>query len=146
VRGHRKLWKPRPCSLLKTIANQHWIAASTPSVTADYSRVAACGVMAVALITGRYQMAAGNGHRLVLDNLRHDQDRDIASLVRRAGRCGRSGPFAWFGIAQLVSTAAWPIAILGSASLGAGLGWPGYRLWRTPAASDVVVSDKPIRG
>ena len=50
-----------------------------------------------------------------------------------------------FGIAQLVSTAAWPIAILGSASLGAGLAWPGYRLWRTPAASDVVVPDKPTR-
>jgi hypothetical protein len=44
-----------------------------------------------------------------------------------------------FGIAQLVSTAAWPIAILGSASLGAGLAWPGYRLWHTPAASDVLV-------
>src|SRR5215211_4163393 len=40
-----------------------------------------------------------------------------------------------FGIAQLVSTA-WPIAILGSVSLGAGLAWPGYRLWHTPAASD----------
>jgi hypothetical protein len=47
-----------------------------------------------------------------------------------------------FGIAQLVTTAAWPIAILGSVSLGAGLAWPGYRLWRTPVASDVVVSDK----
>ncbi len=47
-----------------------------------------------------------------------------------------------FGIAQLVSTAAWPIAILGSVSLGAGLAWPGYRMWREPAASDVVVSDK----
>jgi hypothetical protein len=48
-----------------------------------------------------------------------------------------------FGIAQLVWTAAWPIAILGSVSLGAGLGWPGYRLWHTPAASDVLVSDRP---
>jgi hypothetical protein len=43
-----------------------------------------------------------------------------------------------FGIAQLVSTAAWPIAIVGSVSLGAGLAWPGYRLWRTPAASDLL--------
>jgi hypothetical protein len=34
-----------------------------------------------------------------------------------------------FGIAQLVSTAAWPIAILGSVCLGAGLGWAGCRLW-----------------
>jgi hypothetical protein len=44
-----------------------------------------------------------------------------------------------FGMAQLVSTAAWPIAILGSVSLGAGLAWAGYRLWHTPAASDVLV-------
>jgi hypothetical protein len=50
-----------------------------------------------------------------------------------------------FGIAQLISTAAWPIAILGSASLGAGLAWPGYRLWHTPAASDVLASDKSTR-
>jgi hypothetical protein len=49
-----------------------------------------------------------------------------------------------FGIAQLVTTAAWPIAILGSVSLGAGPGWPGYRLWRAPAASDVLL-DKPTR-
>jgi hypothetical protein len=47
-----------------------------------------------------------------------------------------------FGIAQLVTTAAWPIAILGSVSLGAGLAWAGYRLWRTPVASDVHL-DKP---
>jgi hypothetical protein len=47
-----------------------------------------------------------------------------------------------FGIAQLVSTAAWAIAILGSVSLGAGLAWPGYRLWHTPDASDVLLSDK----
>ena len=36
-----------------------------------------------------------------------------------------------FGIAQLVTTAAWPIAILGSVCLGAGLGWAGYRLRHT---------------
>jgi hypothetical protein len=48
-----------------------------------------------------------------------------------------------FGIAQLVSTAAWPIAILGSVSLGAGLAWAGYRLWHMPAASDVLVSERP---
>jgi hypothetical protein len=40
----------------------------------------------------------------------------------------------------IVSTAVWPIAILGSVSLGAGLAWPGYRLWRTPAASDLLPS------
>jgi hypothetical protein len=47
-----------------------------------------------------------------------------------------------FGIAQLVSTAAWAIAILGSVSLGLGLGWSGYWLWHTPDASDVLLSDK----
>jgi hypothetical protein len=47
-----------------------------------------------------------------------------------------------FGIAQLVTTAAWPIAILGSVCLGVGLGWAGYRLWQTPTARDVVASDR----
>ena len=42
-----------------------------------------------------------------------------------AGSGGGSGTFPGFGIAQLVSTAASPIAILGSVSRGAGLGWPG---------------------
>ena len=41
-----------------------------------------------------------------------------------------------FGVAQLVSTAAWSVAVLGSVSLGAGLAWSGYRLWRTPVATD----------
>jgi threonine dehydrogenase-like Zn-dependent dehydrogenase len=40
-----------------------------------------------------------------------------------------------FGIAQLVSTTAWPIAILGSVCLGAGLGWAGCRLRQTPTAA-----------
>ena len=47
------------------------------------------------------------------------------------------------GISLLVSTAAWPVAILGSVSLGLGLGWPGYRMWRAPAATDVLVSERP---
>ncbi|MDP9219262.1 MAG: hypothetical protein M3P23_01840 [Actinomycetota bacterium] len=41
-----------------------------------------------------------------------------------------------FGLAQPVSPALWPIAVAGSMSLGAGLAWPGYLLWRTPASSD----------
>jgi hypothetical protein len=47
------------------------------------------------------------------------------------------------GISLLVSTAGWPVAILGSVSLGLGLGWSGYRMWHTPAASDLLVSDEP---
>jgi hypothetical protein len=33
------------------------------------------------------------------------------------------------GIAQLVSPAVWAVAVLGSASLGTGIAWAGYRLW-----------------
>jgi hypothetical protein len=50
-----------------------------------------------------------------------------------------------FGIAQLVSTAAWPIALLGGVSLGAGLAWPGYLMWHTPAASDSLIPDSSTR-
>jgi hypothetical protein len=57
-----------------------------------------------------------------------------ATLPRWSGALvamGAPAHLLGFGMAQLVSTAAWPIAILGSASLGAGLAWPGYRLWHT---------------
>jgi hypothetical protein len=50
-----------------------------------------------------------------------------------------------FGISGLVSTAAWPVAILGIVSLGAGLAWPGYRLWRSPPASDSLPLDQRTR-
>ena len=66
----------------------------------------------------------------------HDQDCDTASLVGVLVAVGAPAHLLGFGIAQLVSTAAWPIAILGSVSLDAGLAWPGYRLWHTPAGSD----------
>jgi MFS family permease len=39
-----------------------------------------------------------------------------------------------FALAQLVSPALWTGAILGSVALGAGLGWPGYRIWQQPAS------------
>ena len=68
-----------------------------------------------------------------------------ATLPRWSGvlvAVGASAHLLGFGIAQLVSTAAWPIAILGSVSLGAGLAWPGYQLWHTPAASYLLLSDK----
>ena len=64
-------------------------------------------------------------------------DRDTALVA-----VGAPAHLLGFGIAQLASTAAWPIAILGSASLGAGLAWPGYRLWHAAAASDVLLSDE----
>jgi hypothetical protein len=68
-----------------------------------------------------------------------------ATLPRWSGvlvAVGAPAHLLGFGIAQLVSTAAWPIAILGSLCLGAGLGWAGYRLWQRPTASDVVGSDR----
>jgi hypothetical protein len=69
-----------------------------------------------------------------------------ATLPRWAGvlvAVGAPAHLLGFGIAQLVSTAAWPIAILDSVSLAAGLAWAGYRLWHTPAASDVPVPERP---
>ena len=51
-----------------------------------------------------------------------------ATLPRWSGvlvAVGAPAHLLGFGIAQLVSTGAWLIAILGSASLGAGLVWPG---------------------
>jgi hypothetical protein len=68
-----------------------------------------------------------------------------ATLPRWAGvlvAVGAPAHLLGFGIAQLVSTAAWPIAILGSVCLGPGLGWAGYRLWHTPTASDVQLSKR----
>ena len=68
-----------------------------------------------------------------------------ATLPRWSGvlvAVGAPAHLLGFGIAQLVTTAAWPIAILGSVCLGVGLGWAGYRLWQAPTASDVVASDK----
>ena len=64
-----------------------------------------------------------------------------ATLPRWAGvlvAVGAPAHLLGLGISLLVSTAAWPVAILGSVSLGLGLGWPGYRMWHTPAASDVL--------
>jgi hypothetical protein len=39
-----------------------------------------------------------------------------------------------FALGQLVSPALWLFAILGSMALGAGLAWPGYRMWQHPAS------------
>lgn len=39
-----------------------------------------------------------------------------------------------FALAQFASPALWPIAILGSVALGAGLAWPGYQMWTKPAS------------
>ncbi len=61
-----------------------------------------------------------------------------ATLPRLSGvlvAVGAPAHLLGFGVAQLVSTVAWPVAVLGSVSLGAGLAWPGYRLWRAPVAS-----------
>jgi MFS family permease len=39
-----------------------------------------------------------------------------------------------FALAQLVSPGLWAIAVLGSVAVGAGLAWPGYRMWQHPAS------------
>ena len=61
-----------------------------------------------------------------------------ASLPRLAGilvAVGAPAHLIGFGLAQLVSPTLWWIAVAGSASLGAGLAWPGYRLWHPRAAA-----------
>ena len=68
-----------------------------------------------------------------------------ATLPRLSGvlvAVGAPAHLLGFGVAQLVSTAAWSVAVLGSVSLGAGLAWSGYRLWRTPVATDSPLLDK----
>ena len=57
------------------------------------------------------------------------------------GRLGVAGFLTAF-TGTYLSTAAWPIAILGSASLDAGLAGAGYRLSHTLAASDLLPPDK----
>jgi hypothetical protein len=71
-----------------------------------------------------------------------------ATLPRWSGvlvAVGAPAHLIGFGVSQLVSTAAWPIAILGSVCLGVGLAWPGYRLWHRPAVSDALRSEKSTR-
>jgi hypothetical protein len=61
-----------------------------------------------------------------------------ASLPRLAGilvAVGAPSHLIGFGLAQLVSPALWFIAVVGSIILGAGLAWPGYRLWSAPTAA-----------
>ena len=56
-----------------------------------------------------------------------------SSLPRLSGllvAVGAPAHLLGFGMAQLVSVALWPVAILGAVSLGAGLALPGWRLWR----------------
>ena len=42
---------------------------------------------------------------------------------------GGSAYLLGWGISQLVSTAAWLVAVLGALSLGVGLAWPGFLIW-----------------
>ena len=61
-----------------------------------------------------------------------------ATLPRLAGIFVAVGGPAYLlgaGVALIVSPALWAVAVLGSASLGAGLAWPGYRLWQPTTPS-----------
>ena len=61
------------------------------------------------------------------------------ALPRLAGlliAVGAPAHLIGFGLAQLVATAWWLVAVIGVVSLGAGLAWCGLRLWRTGAVSD----------
>jgi hypothetical protein len=59
-----------------------------------------------------------------------------ASFPRPSGllvAIGAPSQVVGFALAQLVSPGLWAVAVLGSVALGAGLAWPGYRMWQTPA-------------
>ena len=71
-----------------------------------------------------------------------------AGLPRLAGilvAIGAPAHLIGFGLAQLVTPVLWPIAIVGAVSLGAGLAWPGYLLWRASAGSRPLVPQKRTR-
>jgi hypothetical protein len=71
-----------------------------------------------------------------------------AGLPRLAGilvAIGAPAHLIGFGVAQLVSLALWPIAIVGAVSLGAGLAWPGYLLWRASAGSRLLAPGRRTR-
>jgi hypothetical protein len=71
-----------------------------------------------------------------------------AGLPRLAGilvAVGAPAHLIGFGLAQLVMPVLWPIAIAGAVSLGAGLAWPGYLLWRASAVSRLLALDKRTR-
>jgi hypothetical protein len=68
-----------------------------------------------------------------------------ATIPRLAGllvAVGGPAHLLGFGVAQLVSPALWLIAVLGSACLGVGLAWPGYRLWHRPANAEGSLRDQ----
>jgi hypothetical protein len=72
----------------------------------------------------------------------------VATLPRWSGvlvAVGAPAHLIGFGVSQLVSTAAWSIAILGSVSLGAGLAWSGYRVWRGLAVPGALRSEESTR-
>jgi hypothetical protein len=71
-----------------------------------------------------------------------------AGLPRLAGilvALGAPAHLIGFGVAQLVTPVLWPIAIVGAVSLGAGLAWPGYLLWRASAGSRLLAAGKRTR-
>jgi hypothetical protein len=91
------------------------------------------------LAGGDHQWVGGD---LVHDRLRpvwccHDQDSDTASLGAVLVAVGAPAHLLGFGVA-LVSTAAWPIAILGSASVGTWLQIHLDRDGRRPVNQDPI--------
>jgi hypothetical protein len=61
------------------------------------------------------------------------------TLTRTSGillAVGAPSHLLGFGMAQLLSPAIWPVAVLGAVSLGGGLAWVGHQLWRAGAAAD----------
>ena len=145
-------WTTSKMSASTSRSTWSWVLVPTAGSAPRSGRRASLST-AAALCLGWQPPARGDhqwvGGGLVHDRLRpvrrrHDQDGDTTSLGRCPSSCGCAGSSTWFrDSTACFTTAAWPIAILGSVCLGAGLAWPGYRLWQTPAGSDVLASDKP---
>ena len=76
------------------------------------------GLAAVAFMTG-----------YVLLGIAITRTPSLPSLTGILVAVGTATHLLGFALAQHHSPSLWPIAVVGSVSLGAGLAWPGYRLW-----------------
>jgi hypothetical protein len=59
-----------------------------------------------------------------------------ASFPRPSGllvAVGAPSQVVGLALSQLVAPGLWAVAVLGGGALGAGLAWPGYRIWQHPA-------------
>lgn len=93
------------------------------SITEYAPAVAINGLAAVAFMIG-----------YVLFGIAMMRTRALPRLAGILVALGAPAHLLGFGLSQLVATTWWVVAIIGVASLGAGLAWAGFRLWQTAGA------------